>query len=87
MTMYTTVPCRPEYAYLMNVASYFPTTPIMALTATATPALRDQLLSMLRNPTKEISTINKPNISLHVTELTKLPKNGLFSIKVKIYDY
>lgn len=60
----------------MNVASYFPTVPLMALTATATPVIQEQLLTMLRDPVKEISTINKPNISLYATELTKLPKNG-----------
>ncbi len=48
----------------------------MALTATATPALQDQLLALLRNPVKEVSSINKPNISFHAMELTELPKHG-----------
>ena len=47
----------------MNIASYFPDVPLMALTATATPAIQEQLLTMLRDPIKEIATINKPNIS------------------------
>ena len=63
----------------MNIASYFPTVPLMALTATATPVIRKQLLTMLRDPIKEIFTINKPNISLHPTELTKLPKKMVCS--------
>ena len=74
--------CRPEYGYLMNIASYFPDVPLMALTATATPAIQEQLLTMLRDPIKEIATINKPNISLHATELTKLPKKGMFLLEV-----
>lgn len=48
----------------------------MALTATATPALRSQLIACLRDPVQEVSTINKPNISFHAIELTGLPKHG-----------
>ena len=50
----------------------------MALTATATPSIRSQLSSMLRDPTLAISTVNKANISLTAVELKKLPKNGKF---------
>lgn len=68
---------RPEYGCLIYLKSHFSTVPLMALTATATPALQDQLLTLLRNP---ISSINKSNISFHVMELTKLPKQGIVQI-------
>ena len=38
----------------------------MALTATATSVVQYELLSMLRNPEQEISTVNKQNISQNI---------------------
>ena len=54
----------------------------MALTATATPAIRTVLLSSLRNPVKEVATVNRPNIFLQAVELNKLPKSGMFFYSV-----
>ena len=68
---------RPEYGYLLEISKHFPMVPIMALIATVTSSVQYKLLSMLRNPITEIATINKPNISLHVRELTKLTKKGI----------
>ena len=81
--VYISDPCmhvlfRPEYGYMNNITTYFPTVPIMALTATATPVLRTHLSRMLRDPIEEIATINKPNITLQVIELNNLPKHGTF---------
>lgn len=45
---------RPEYGYLTCLSSHLPVVPLMALTATATPAVRAQLLSILRDPVQEI---------------------------------
>ncbi len=70
-------PHRPEYGCLQEVASHFPTIPIMALTATATPDNKRQLLQILRKPKCEISTVNKPNISFRAIELKHLPKSGM----------
>ena len=61
----------------MNVKDHFPAVPIMALTATATPFIKEQLQDMLQDPVLEVSSINKPNVTFHAMELTKLPKNGL----------
>lgn len=72
-----TLTSRPEYGYLVNIKLYFPNIPVMALTATATPALQNELLASLRDPVVQISSINKPNISLHAFQLTNLPKNGM----------
>ena len=67
---------RPEYGYLSELGSLFSNIPLMALTATATPYIRDQLIDILRNPIKEISSVNRPNIALYAYELTKLARNG-----------
>ena len=61
----------------MNVKDHFPAVPIMALTATATPFIKEQLQDMLQDPVLDVSSVNKPNITFHAMELTKLPKNGL----------
>lgn len=51
----------------------------MALTATATPRVQDQLERIvLRNPRKEIGSVNRPNISLHAHEMKHLPRNGMY---------
>ncbi len=68
---------RPEYGLLMNLKSHFLTVPLMALTT-----IQDQLLTLLKNPISETSTVNKSNISFHAIELTKLPKHGM----VKIFE-
>ncbi len=55
----------------------------MALTATATPAIQDQLLmTLLRNHISKTSTVNKSFHAIYV-ELTiaKLPKTGLLIVK------
>ena len=72
---------RPQYGYLVHLKSHVPTVPLMALTATATPAVRDLLLTSLRNPVQEIATVNKPNIFLQAVELNKLPKSGMFNVQ------
>ena len=51
----------------------------MALTATATPTTKEKLLALLDNPVSEVSSVDKPNISLHVHDITHLPRNGMFS--------
>ena len=51
---------EPEYGSLQEVRQFFPMTPAVALTATASTTQRHALLQMLRNPTTEV---NKPNIS------------------------
>ena len=70
--------CRPEYGYLVNLKLQLPHVPVMALTATATSHVKEQLQKMLEDPLIEISNINKPNITFHAMELTKLPKNGSY---------
>ena len=60
----------------MLLKSHFPGVPLMALTATATLEVKEEIISIMNEPLLEISTVNKKNISLNVQELKKLPKKG-----------
>ena len=55
---------------LKNIKFDFPSTPLMALTATATPNVEEELKNMvLRNPVIQKVSMNRPNIALYVEEL------------------
>ena len=75
---------RPEYGYLIRLASDFPNVPLMVLTATATAVVRGELHQLLRNPQVEVSSVNRPNISLHAYELSGLPRKGQYNYVVHI---
>ena len=47
----------------------------MALSATVPPGEIDAICKIVKDPVKEIASVNKPNISHHVQEL-KLPVKG-----------
>jgi superfamily II DNA helicase RecQ len=59
---------------MLNV--YFHNVPLMALTATATKEAKEKLTETLRNPVKEISTVNRSNVCLNVCEMKNLSKKG-----------
>jgi ATP-dependent DNA helicase RecQ len=63
---------RPEYSELGKIKTYFPSTPILALTATADELTRKDILTKLNleNPKTFISSFDRPNIRYHVE-----PKN------------
>jgi ATP-dependent DNA helicase RecQ len=63
---------RPEYSELGKIKSYFPFTPILALTATADELTRKDILTKLNltHPKTYISSFDRPNIRYHVE-----PKN------------
>ena len=42
----------------------------MALTATATAEVLEYLKQLLRDPVCEIASVNKPNITYHVRQIT-----------------
>ena len=61
---------RTAFSDLKNIKFDFPTTPLMALTATATPDVEEELKNtVLRNPVIQKMSMNRPNITLHVEEL------------------
>jgi superfamily II DNA helicase RecQ len=69
---------RPEFGLLLSLVTHFAEVPVMALTATATTIVRQELSTLLRDPVLAISSVDKPNICLQAHELTKMPKNGRF---------
>ena len=64
---------RPAYRELASLRRVCPTAPIVALTATATERVRDDILSQLglREPQSFISSFNRPNLTYSV-----VPKKG-----------
>jgi ATP-dependent DNA helicase RecQ len=59
---------RPDYRNLKTLRSQFPAVPIIALTATATPAVRDDIVKQLslKKPAIFTSSFNRPNLSYEV---------------------
>ena len=67
---------RPEYRQLAALRDHFPGVPLMALTATATERVRDDIVRELRldDPALYVASFNRPNLTYRVTP------------KVKAYD-
>jgi ATP-dependent DNA helicase RecQ len=59
---------RPEYRQLATLRQLFPTTPIMALTATATDRVRKDIITHLhlRDPGCYVASFNRPNLTYRV---------------------
>ena len=86
---------RPSYRQLGTIKSLFPGVPIMALTATATPHVQQDICNLLRLKTPEITrtSFNRPNLYLEVkhkggsiwSDLNKMMVNGQFSGPTIIY--
>ena len=59
---------RPEYRQIGILRARFPRVPMMALTATATARVREDILSQLglRDPLVHIASFNRPNLSYEV---------------------
>lgn len=61
---------RPEYRMLAKMRELFPQAPIIALTATATQRVRDDIAQslQLRNPRFHVGSFNRPNLRYMVAE-------------------
>ncbi len=59
---------RPEYRQLVEVRERLPFLPIMALTATATERVRDDIVKLLelRDPATYVASFNRPNLTYRV---------------------
>jgi ATP-dependent DNA helicase RecQ len=59
---------RPEYRQLGHLRNRYPHVPMMALTATATERVRDDILTQLAldNPYIHVASFNRPNLSYEV---------------------
>ena len=59
---------RPEYRRLVELRERFPELPIMALTATATARVRDDIRTLLKlnNPASYVASFNRPNLTYRV---------------------
>lgn len=59
---------RPEYRELKKLRTHFPEVPVMALTATATERVREDILKQLnlRNPQCYVASFDRPNLTYRV---------------------
>ncbi|KAM3091506.1 DNA helicase RecQ [Phormidesmis sp. 146-35] len=64
---------RPEYRQLNYLRQRYPDVPILALTATATPRVRDDIVKQLelRSPIVHVASFNRPNLYYDVRPKTK----------------
>lgn len=63
---------RPEYRQLRTMRGIFPHVPMMALTATATNRVRDDIVAQLhlKNPARYVASFNRPNLTYRVAAKT-----------------
>jgi ATP-dependent DNA helicase RecQ len=64
---------RPDYRNLNKLRTRYPQLPMLALTATATPRVREDIVAQLRlrNPAIYLSSFNRPNLSYRVIPKAK----------------
>jgi ATP-dependent DNA helicase RecQ len=64
---------RPEYRQLAELRQLFPEVPMMALTATATERVRQDILKLLklRDPSFYVASFNRPNLTYRVLAKSK----------------
>ncbi len=78
---------RPDYRNLQALRTQFPNTPMIALTATATERVREDVLHQLKMPDAErfISSFNRPNLTYRVVP-KRLSFERLVSLLREIRD-
>ncbi len=76
---------RPEYRLLAALRKIFPQVPFLALTATATPRVRDDIKEALslRDPLELVASFNRPNLFLEVKRREKGPAQLTHFIKTR----
>ena len=76
---------RPEYRELKKLRAHFPDVPIMALTATATERVRDDIVKQLklRDPRCYIASFNRPNLTYRIAPKTSAYEQTLEFIRAR----
>jgi ATP-dependent DNA helicase RecQ len=76
---------RPEYRELKKLRTLFPDVPIMALTATATKRVRDDIIKQLklREPRCYVASFNRPNLTFRVVAKSSAYQQVLDFIRVR----
>ena len=64
---------RPEYRQIADLRGHFPKVPFMALTATATERVREDIVThlQLRDPRRYVASFNRPNLTYRVLAKSK----------------
>jgi ATP-dependent DNA helicase RecQ len=76
---------RPEYRELKQLRTHFPDVPIMALTATATERVRDDIIKQLKldAPRCYVASFNRPNLTYRVVAKSSTYQQVLDFIRVR----
>ena len=79
---------RPEYRQLAKLRESLPAVPAMALTATATPRVRDDIVKhlALRDPAVFVASFNRPNLTYRVEAKDEPIKQLLAFLKERPHD-
>ena len=79
---------RPEYRQLAKLRTLLPEVPVMALTATATPRVRDDIVKhlALRDPALFVASFNRPNLTYRVETKDEPIKQLLAFLKERPRD-
>lgn len=76
---------RPEYRRLVELRDLFPSVPMMALTATATERVRDDILNLLqlRDSAYYVASFNRPNLTYRVQAKANASEQVLAFLKTQ----
>src|SRR5882757_3465800 len=79
---------RPEYRELKKLRTHFPDVPIMALTATATERVRDDIIKQLKlhDPRCYVASFNRPNLTYRVVAKSSAYQQVLDFIRARPKD-
>ncbi len=79
---------RPEYRQLAELRKRFPDTPFMALTATATDRVRDDIVKQLqlRKPTNYVASFNRPNLAYRIEQKQAVFRQILKFVQARPFD-
>src|ERR1017187_9398211 len=79
---------RPEYRQLSQLRPLFPGVPMMALTATATTRVREDIVQQLhlRDPSRFVASFNRPNLTYRVIIKSKPARQVLDFLRSRPRD-